>query len=153
MIRFDLICDHAHTFDGWFDSNNAFDDQLKRGFISCPICESEHVSKQLMAPGIPAKSNKAKMPKRIDEQAKNLLAGQQNPEMKELIKTVRKMRKEVEKTSENVGDNFAEEARKIHYKETPKRGIYGQATANEAKELIEEGVEVLPMPILPEDSN
>ena len=150
MIRYDLVCEHAHEFDGWFDSNDAYEDQHKKGYVSCPVCGSVEIAKQLMAPGIPAKKNKLKAE---PEKTQNLLASSQTPEVKEFIKTVRKMRKEIEKSADNVGDNFAEEARKIHYKEAPARGIFGQATIGEAKELIEEGVEVMPLPSLPEDGN
>ncbi len=152
MIRFDLICEHAHEFDGWFDSNDAYEDQHKSGYVSCPICGSAEISKQLMAPGIPAKTNTSKV-EISTEKTQKLLAASKTPEMKELVKIVRKMRKEVKKSADNVGDNFAEEARKIHYNEAPARGIYGQATIDEAKELMEEGVEVMPMPTLPEDGN
>ncbi len=150
MIRFDLVCEHAHEFDGWFDSNDAYDDQDKKGYVSCPICGSEKISKQLMAPGIPAKSNRSKVHS-VVEKTQNFLADGTIPEIKELVKTVRKIRKEIEKSADNVGDKFAEEARKIHYKEAPAREIYGQATLDEAKELMEEGVEVMPIPSLPED--
>jgi len=152
MIRFDLVCEHAHEFDGWFDSNDAYDDQHKKGYVACPICGSEKISKQLMAPGIPTKANKSNA-LTAPEKTQKLLAASKTPEMKKLIKAVRKMRKDVEKTADNVGDNFAEEARKIHYKEAPARGIYGQATIDEAKELVEEGVQVMPLPTLPEDGN
>lgn len=147
MIRYDLICDQGHDFDGWFRDSAAFDAQAERGLVACAVCGSEKISKQLMAPGIPAKAN------RKSEAPRKLVAGPVDPRMAQMMQVMRDMRRHVEENSEYVGDKFAEEARKIHYDEAEKRGIHGEATAGEAKALIEEGIEVHPLPRLPEDGN
>ena len=148
MIRYDLICDKGHAFDGWFSDSEAFEKQVKRGFVECSQCGSTRVEKQLMAPRVGTKSNK-----KSDAKPQRMAAVPADPRMAEMMTMMREMRRHVEETAENVGDKFADEARKIHYGETEERGIFGNATADEAKSLIEEGIEVLPLPRLPEDRN
>ena len=147
MIRYDLICNQGHEFDGWFRDSTAYDEQAAGGLVSCAVCGSAKVGKQLMAPGIPSKSN------RKDASPQKMVAGPVDPRMQMMMQMMREMRKHVEQNAEYVGDKFAEEARKIHYEEAEKRGIYGEATADDAKELIEEGIEVHPLPRLPEEGN
>ncbi|MGL4590747.1 MAG: DUF1178 family protein [Aestuariivirga sp.] len=147
MIRYDLICDKGHEFDGWFRDSATYDKQARRGFVACSVCGSSKVEKQLMAPGIPAKSN------RKDEVPQRMVAGPVDPRVAMMMKMMREMRRHVEENADYVGDKFAEEARKIHFAETEARGIYGEATADEATALIEEGIEVFPLPRLPEDGN
>ena len=147
MIRYDLICDKGHGFDGWFRDSDAYDMQAERGLVSCSVCGSEKIQKQLMAPGIPAKSN------RKAEGPQKMVAGPVDPRLQMMMDMVREVRKQVEENADYVGDKFAEEARKIHYAEAEKRGIYGEATADEAKALIEEGIDVHALPRLPEDGN
>ncbi len=147
MIRYDLICDSAHEFDGWFRDSSAYDAQVKRGLVGCAVCGSSKVVKQLMAPGIPAKSN------RQTGQPQKMMAGPVDPKAQALMTMMREMRKTVEANAEYVGANFAEEARKIHYTEAEQRGIYGEATADEAQALADEGIAVHPLPRLPEDGN
>jgi hypothetical protein len=147
MIRYDLTCDQGHGFDGWFRDSAAFDTQAERGLVSCTTCGSVKIEKQLMAPGIPAKSNsKSGTPK-------TMVAGPVDPRLAAMMQVMRDMRKHVEETADYVGTKFAEEARKIHYEEAEHRGIYGEATAEDAKALIEEGIAVHPLPRLPEDGN
>ena len=147
MIRYDLICDKGHEFDGWFRDSAAFDEQAGRGLVSCSQCGSDRVEKQLMAPGIPTKSNRKSLA------PQKMMAGPVDPRSQALLKMMREMRKSVEANAEYVGDKFAEEARRIHYAEAEKRGIYGEATPLDAEALIEEGIEVHPLPRLPEDGN
>ncbi len=147
MIHYDLICDQGHAFDGWFRDSAAYDAQAERGLVSCTQCGSAKVSKQLMAPGIPVKSN------RKSDTPTPVVSAPVDPRLAELMKVMREMRRHVEENAEYVGDKFAEEARKIHYEEADARGIYGQATPDEAKALIEEGIAVHPLPRLPEDGN
>ena len=147
MIRYDLLCDKGHGFDGWFRDSAAFDQQAARGLVSCSLCGSAQVEKQLMAPGIPAKSN------RKNAASQKMVTGPVDPRLQAMMEMMRQMRKQVEANADYVGDRFAEEARRIHYAETEKRGIYGEATADEAEALIEEGIEVHPLPRLPEDGN
>lgn len=147
MIRYDLICDQGHGFDGWFRDSAAYDEQAAGGLVSCSVCGSVKVEKQLMAPGIPAKSN------RRDESARKMIAGPVDPRLAVMMQMVREMRRHVEENAEYVGPRFAEEARKIHYEEAEHRGIYGEASPDEAKALVEEGITVHALPRLPEDGN
>jgi hypothetical protein len=147
MIRYDLICEDGHEFDGWFSDSAAFDEQSLRGLVSCIHCGSTKVEKQLMAPGIPVKGN------RKAEATKPMLASTFDPRQQKLIQLMREVRKAVEENAEYVGNKFADEARKIHYEEAEKRGIYGETTTSDARALIEEGIEIHPLPVLPEDGN
>jgi hypothetical protein len=147
MIRYDLICDKGHGFDGWFRDSGAYDTQAGAGLVQCSVCGSAKVEKQLMAPNVGPKSN------RKAEASQRMMTVPVDPRAQLLLKMMRELRAEVERNAENVGDRFAEEARKIHYGESEHRGIYGEATAEDAKALIEEGIEVHPLPRLPEDGN
>ena len=134
MIRYRLICAHEHEFEGWFSNSAAFDDQAERGLVTCPSCGSTNVTKALMSPGIARRGTSGKDPSA-------------------LVEALREARSDLLKSSENVGEKFAEEARKIHHEEVEPRSIYGNATADEAKSLREEGVDFHPLPVLPEDHN
>jgi hypothetical protein len=148
MIRYDLICAEGHAFDAWFRDSEAYDDQVRQGLVACAACGSARVEKQLMAPAIAGKGN------RQDEGAKlPVCSAPADPRAKMLISMMRELRRNVEANAEYVGPRFAEEARKIHYAESEKRGIYGEASPAEAHALAEEGIEAHPLPILPEDRN
>jgi hypothetical protein len=146
VIHYDLICAKGHNFDGWFSDSVAYDKQAKRGLISCTVCGINKVEKQIMAPGIPAKGNRK-------SEKQQMVAGPVDPRAAAMMQMMREYRKHVVENSENVGDKFADEARKIHFKEVKERPIYGEATVDEAKALLEEGVDVHPIPRLPEDGN
>jgi len=143
MIRFSLRCNKNHEFEGWFRSNADFEDGV--GTV-CPVCGSRKVEKALMAPALAGatKSEKADTVK---------LAAAPDPRMKAMREALKEIRRHVTENADNVGDRFAEEARKMHYNETESRAIYGEATSDDAKALIEEGIEFQPLPILPEDQN
>ena len=141
MIHYDLICDKGHPFDGWFRNSAAYDEQASRGLVSCTICGSAKVEKQLMAPGIPVKAN------RKDSTPKPMVSGPVDPRLAIMMQMVREMRKQVEENAEYVGDRFAEEARKIHYGETENRSIRGQASREETEALLDEGIDILPLPV------
>ena len=146
MIRYDLICNDGHEFDGWFRDSGTYDSQAGSGLVTCPQCGSAKVGKQLMTPGIPAKANRKSIA------AKPMFASG-NPRQAQLLAMMREVRQQVEANADYVGDKFAEEARKIHYEEAEKRGIYGEATAEDASALVEEGIDIHPLPRLPEDGN
>lgn len=151
MIRYTLHCDADHDFEAWFASSAAFDKQAKRGLVCCPQCGSSKVEKSIMAPNIGVKGNR-----KADAQpvkAANSEAAEKSPSYAELRALMRRMRQEVERNAEYVGPRFAEEARKIHYEESDARGIYGEATLEDAQALQEEGIEFLPLPQLPEEQN
>jgi hypothetical protein len=152
MIRYRLKCEKRHEFEAWFSNSTAFDKQARRGLVSCPKCGTSKVEKALMTPGI-AKGLKRKRTRKApapqpDPQHTHRLAAHG-----ELMGAMRKLRAEIESKSEYVGPRFPEEARKIHYEEAPQRGIYGEASHEEAKALSEEGIDFFPLPLLPEDQN
>lgn len=133
MIRYALTCDAGHEFEGWFPGIDACDKQLKKGLVACPDCGSAKVKKALMAPSVAPKKDSAAQKSR----AMAFAARQAK---------LAALREHVETNFEHVGERFPEEARRMHYGETDKRDIYGEASPAEAKELVEEGVEVAPLP-------
>jgi hypothetical protein len=141
LIRFSLACDHGHEFEGWFRSNDDFDKQKKRGLIDCPDCGSHRVEKTLMAPAVSTGRKREKMALAMNAEQRRIMG-----EMKALSDKLRE-------NAEYVGDKFAEEARKIHFGETETRGIYGEASPEEAKSLAQDGVPFLPIPVFPDDRN
>jgi hypothetical protein len=159
MILYRLKCKKGHEFEAWFANSATFDTQEKRGLLSCPNCGTSKVAKALMAPSIAKRTKRKAVSKAPDPPAPDVATEPAKPETqrvaahRELATAMRKLRAEVEAKSEYVGPRFSEEARKIHYEEVPARGIHGEATADEAKALREEGIEFYPLPILPEDHN
>ncbi|RWE52346.1 DUF1178 family protein [Mesorhizobium sp.] len=141
MIRFSLICEHEHEFEGWFRSNDDFDTQKKRGFVDCPTCGSHRIEKALMAPAVSTGRKQEKIALAMGEAQKQALA------------QLKAMAEKVRENADYVGDKFAEEARKIHFGESDPRGIYGEATLEEAKGLAEDGVEFMPIPSFPDERN
>ena len=141
MIHYSLICDKSHKFDGWFASAAAYDAQKGRGLVTCPICMSSEVDKALMAPSI-ARTGSEKIPLSIG-----------HPQHAQLREALVALRRKVTSEADYVGDRFAEEARKIHFKEVEAHGIYGEATREEVAALVEEGVDFMPLPNLPEEHN
>ncbi len=140
MIRYALVCEHDHEFDGWFASSGTFDAQVAAHDVLCPHCGSGDVRKALMAPSLGKGTGKGlKIP---DTSTPADMAQKMGMMMLAL-------KKHVEENCDYVGDKFAEEARRIHYGETDHRDIYGEATLDEARDLIEEGVEVAPLPVVP----
>ena len=136
MILFDLQCDKNHKFECWFASSIKYEEQLKDKMIICPYCNSTKIQKSLMAPNINTKSTS----KNSKKNNKKKLA-QDN-----LENQIKKFRKYIEKNTDNVGKNFAEEARKIYYGETKSRPIRGESTEKEAQELAEEGIPFSQLP-------
>ncbi|MBF9232753.1 DUF1178 family protein [Microvirga alba] len=147
MIKYALACEQAHDFESWFPSSDAFEAQRKRGFVTCPYCNSAKVEKQIMAPSI-ARTDKAP----VVSPAPQPVAALSDKE-KEIRVALRALREHVMQNAENVGAGFAEEARKMHYGETDQRSIYGETDLAEAKALLEEGIDVLPLPVVPDDRN
>lgn len=146
MIKFGLICDSEHEFDAWFSSSDNFGKQRKRGLVTCPHCNSAKVDKSLMAPSVSTARRKEKMRVSLPD---STIATAQQAAMAEM----RKLRDTILNNSENVGKQFPDEARKIHYGESEQRGIYGEASLDDARSLLDEGIDLLPIPVLPEDSN
>lgn len=120
MIRYALTCDKDHGFEGWFSASSDFDDQKATGLLICPQCGSKAVEKAIMAPSVRSSDKVAQIADAI--------------------------RNEIAENCDDVGENFTDEARAMYYGEKPSRGIYGQATAKQAKAMIEEGIPALPIP-------
>ncbi|MFZ5744518.1 MAG: DUF1178 family protein [Pseudomonadota bacterium] len=152
MIVFDLICQPAgHRFEGWFASSEAFVEQQRRGLVDCPHCGSVSVAKAPMAPAVPKKGNQASVPAQ-PAQAAQVVSGLP-PEALAVMEKLAQMQAEALKQSRWVGKDFAETSRAIHYGEREAEAIHGQATLEQAKELLEEGVAVMPLPfpVVPPD--
>ena len=141
-MHYALICENAHKFEAWFRNAEAYDEQHKRGIVTCPVCSSGNVEKQLMAPAV-AKS----------APAEKVAVSMGHPEQAKLREALKALRDKVISEADYVGDKFAEEARKIHFKDVEPRGIYGEATAEEVAALAEDGVDFMPLPNLPEEHN
>lgn len=155
MIRYDFICEDGHGFDSWFRDSADYERLKDNGVLQCPECSSPNVEKALMTPGLPVKANSRKVPATRAEDPGVLTAGPEDPRAAAFRQAARSLRKHVEENSDYVGDKFADEARRIYYAEskTEERGIYGEATMEDAKALNDEGIGVLPLPKLPEDKN
>lgn len=148
MIRYALQCDQGHPFEAWFRSGADFD----KGETACPVCGSLAVSKAVMAPQV-ARKDRGEAAPAAGAKSEKLRLATADPRQQAMIAAIKELRRQVTENADYVGDKFAEEARKIHYEEAEKRGIYGEATGEEAKALVEEGIEVHPLPVLPEDRN
>ena len=161
MIKYTLICDKKHEFESWFADSAAFDKQAKRKLVACPVCDSTKVEKAIMAPRVAAK--KGRVPIEMPAPAPEVPAATPapapapvamiSPIEQEFRAKLKELREHLVKNSDNVGEKFPEEARKMHYGETEHRSIFGVASPDEAKELLEEGIECHPLPVLPDERN
>jgi hypothetical protein len=157
MIRYRLRCADGHEFEAWFRGSADYDRQAERGLVVCALCGTEKVEKALMAPNVRTSGQRSAAPTDAPGPAPSPPATVPQPVAahipRQLLELMRQVRDHVRSTADYVGDKFADEARKIHYEEVEARGIYGEATAEEVRSLHEEGIEVHPMPVLPEDKN
>jgi len=133
MIRYALVCEHEHGFEGWFGSSADYEDQQARGLVDCPACGSKAVRKQIMAPAVAGTK-------------RSVREGGGPPTQAMMMEAMGRIRRHVEDTFDDVGDSFAREARAIHEGRAEERGIYGQATSQEVRDLVEDGVPIAPMP-------
>ncbi|MDP2824927.1 MAG: DUF1178 family protein [Sulfuritalea sp.] len=140
MIVLNLLCDYGHRFEGWFASGNAFRDQSQRHLVHCPQCQTSVVTQLPSAPHIKRGTSDLVLPEKPATSAGA-------PAVAQLHQALVNMARQ----AENVGERFPEEARRIHYDEAPARTIRGIATADETRELLDEGILVLPAPVPPED--
>ena len=149
MISFDLKCEKDHVFEGWFQGNAAYEEQIREGSVTCPVCGSTKIEKSLMAPAVSGtrKRSDAKPP------AMTRKALMETKQAAEARRTLAKLRDTIEENFDYVGPDFAEEARKIHYGEEDPRNIYGETSDEEANALDEEGVEVQRIPWLPRENS
>jgi hypothetical protein len=167
MIRYALRCERGHTFESWFQDSAAFDGQIKRKLVSCPSCDSVKVEKAIMAPRVVAKKGREKVRERAEPApapttpaaapAEAPAAATPTPllmaQERELRAKLKELRDHIVKNADNVGERFPNEARKMHYGDIEHRPIYGEASPEEARELIDEGIDVSPLPVLPDDRN
>ena len=130
MIKYSLICSEEHNFEAWFSDSKTCDEQIKKSIVECPLCGSKKIKKTIMAPNIPSKGNQKK--------TKN--------DVKKVEMVMNKIKKHVEDNYEYVGGKFPDEARAMHYEEKEAKDIHGETTVEEAKDLIEEGINVQPLP-------
>lgn len=145
-MKFSLHCDNDHRFEAWFRSNEDFDTQVRRGFVECPQCGSIHIAKALMAPSVATGAAKD-----ARKQAVMVAAGQAM--RRDMLDKMREITRQVKAQADDVGERFPEQARKMHYGEQDAKPIYGKASTDEVESLLDEGVEIMPLPDLPEDMN
>jgi len=161
MIHYNLRCAKGHAFESWFQSSSAYETQEKRKLVSCPVCGSTKVERAIMAPRIVGKKGRDTKPSDqlpvpvpatevIPPSSSTPLLMAQEVELRAKLK---ELRDHIVKNADNVGEKFPNEARKMHYGDIEHRPIYGEASPEEARSLIEEGVEVSPLPVLPDDRN
>jgi hypothetical protein len=164
MILYTLACENGHTFESWFASSVAYDKQVKRSLVTCPVCNSAKVEKALMAPRLsgtkkrgaaavpaPAPAPEPSSPATVP--ATPAPVAMMSPQEHELRKKLKEIREHLTKNADYVGQKFPEEARKMHYGEIEHRSIYGEASPDQAKELHDEGIEFHPLPVLPDERN
>jgi hypothetical protein len=156
MIHYQLRCAEGHSFESWFQSSSAYETQEERNLIGCPICGSSKVERDIMAPQIVSKKGRESAvpaPAAVKEVATPASTPLLMAQERELRAKLKELRDHIVKNADNVGERFPSEARKMHYGDIEHRPIYGEASPDEARALIEEGVEVAPLPVLPDDRN
>ena len=156
MIHYSLVCEKEHEFEGWFGSSEDFERQRDRGLVACPSCGSVKIDRGLMAPSVSTSKQKAARREPATAPEQPMQTSQMSglsAEQRQLMSKMRELRDKITANAEDVGNRFSEEARKIHYGDAEARGIYGKAELQEAAELVEEGIEIFPLPQLPEDKN
>jgi hypothetical protein len=141
VIQYSLHCSKGHRYDAWFKNAAAFDEQRARGIVTCAVCGDGAIEKAPMAPAVA----------RADQGKVSLSSA--HPDAAKFREMLRAYRQKVTSEADYVGDRFADEARKIHFEEVEARGIYGEATRDEVAALLDEGVEFMPLPDLPEEHN
>lgn len=157
MIRYALACENGHEFESWFPSSDAYEAQLARGLVACPVCNVARVEKQIMRPSVSRSGTAPKASADVPAEAPAPQPPQPvavfSERERELRAMVKAFREHVVKNAENVGERFPDQARKMHHGEIEHRSIYGAASPVEVKELLEEGVELHPLPVLPDERN
>lgn len=155
MIRYSLKCGNAHGFEGWFASSGDYDGQRDSKLVECPVCRSHDITKELMTPSVSTSRAKERRHQKAAGAGQTAVLQPEGhgSEKREMLQKMRELREKILAGSENVGNRFSEEARKIHFGEAQARGIHGLTSLEEAAELIDEGIEIMPVPDLPEERN
>lgn len=167
MILYELVCENDHSFEAWFRDSGSYDDQVRQGEVSCPLCGTVHVRKALMAPRLARRKGQDDRPRPPAEDAgaedrtpavnvgggaAKTVAGRDVDVAMKIREALHDLRRQVESQCDYVGDRFAEEARKIHSGDTEARPIYGETTQEEAQDLKDEGVDFVSVPWLKSDA-
>lgn len=160
MIRYALSCEQSHAFESWFKSSDVFDSQVARKLLACPVCGSTKVEKAIMAPAVAAHSKpRSPVAAPLEESPPSPAVEEKSPmamlsdRERELRDKLKQLRDHLVKNADYVGQEFPEQARRMHYGETERRSIYGEASPEEAAALSEEGIEFHPLPRLPDERN
>ncbi len=154
MIKYQLICDSTHEFEGWFQTSAAFEKQSQAGLITCPICDSAKVRRALMTPNLASPKRRLTSPESTSPNSKTAVPAVSTAkagaaEIGEAMAQLRQLQRKIKSQSRDVGTEFLAEARKIHNGEIAPENIYGQSTDEEREALADEGIDVLTMPWLP----
>jgi hypothetical protein len=152
VIRYALNCNRGHAFESWFQSSTAYDTQVARGLVACPVCGSEKVEKAMMAPRL-VRADKRAAPAEVATPAEAAPVAMMSPAERELGKKLKELRDHITRHADYVGKGFPEEARRMHYGETEHRSIYGEASAEDAAAMMDEGIEFHHLPRLPDEWN
>lgn len=162
MIKFALVCEDEHDFESWFPDGAAYETQVKRGQVTCPVCNSSRIGKAIMAPALLARRRTGPPPEppiapsgsapepAADEARPVALLDERQVALRAMMQHIRS---KIVESTDDVGKRFPQEARKMHDGDIPTRSIRGEASIEDAKALIEDGIQILPMPILPEERN
>jgi hypothetical protein len=165
MIKYALACDRGHSFESWFQNSAAYDKQIKRKLVICPLCGSSKVAKALMTPQVSGAKKRGKTSARAGSASEALPVAALptpapgapvamiSPQEREFRTKLKELREHLTKNADYVGQKFPDEARKMHYGEIEHRSIYGEASPQDAKDLHEEGIEFHPLPVLPDEHN
>lgn len=160
MIKFTLVCEDAHDFETWFANGAAYDTQVKRGLVTCPVCNSTRVTKAIMTPALVTRGRKAPAdPAAPAAEGAPVVEPPPQPvalldERQQMLRAMMQhVRAKIIENSDDVGKRFPQEARRMHEGEIPTRSIRGEASADDARALVEDGIEILPLPPAPEEWN
>ena len=148
MIRFSLVCENGHDFESWFAGNESYDFQIENNLVSCPHCNGLKISKAVMAPAVARGERKGEVKPEPEAKQDVALIGESGAEVRQMV---RELHAKIVAATVDVGAAFPAEARRIHDGEAPERAIRGQASREEARALLDDGVSILPLPILPDE--
>ncbi|MFV0282597.1 MAG: DUF1178 family protein [Castellaniella sp.] len=150
---FDLSCEHDHVFEGWFSSRDSYQDQLSRGLVRCPVCHSDRITRRVSAPHLNVSHLRAEPAPRVEvsPQTRAAVAAPSSDQMARLQAEVLRQVRRIVRQSDDVGDRFAGEARRMHSGEIEERPIRGTASAEECRELVDDGISIMPIPEILDD--
>lgn len=151
---FDLSCEHDHIFEGWFSSHDSFDDQMAKGLVRCPVCQSAQITRRVSAPRLNVshlKDEPQAQPRPTPTGGSTTVFAPSGDQMAQLQAAMLRQIREIVRNSDNVGSGFADEARRMHEGEIEQRAIRGTATAGECQSLIEDGISIMPIPGILDD--